>query len=241
MLFRASVALFAVMGYGLSHCHGQEQVVGAALAPIVPANAAFQDSSSYALGFNVGSSFAQRSMTEKEIDSKDFLQGLLDALSKKECKLDQKQLEAAFQALDQRMQKKMLELAKENMERAKAHLETNKKKDGVQTTKTGLQYEVLKTGNGKTPTLTDTVVVHYEGKLLNGIVFDSSIARNQPMTHPVSKFVPGWTEALQRMKVGDKWLVTIPPSLGYGEEGFQSIGPNELLIFELELLDVVKK
>ena len=135
----------------------------------------------------------------------------------------------------------MLELAKENMERAKAHLETNKKKDGVQTTKTGLQYQVLKTGNGKTPTLTDTVVVHYEGKLLNGIVFDSSIARNQPMTHPVSKFVPGWTEALQRMKVGDKWLVTIPPSLGYGEEGFQSIGPNELLIFELELLDVVKK
>ncbi|MFY8201906.1 MAG: FKBP-type peptidyl-prolyl cis-trans isomerase N-terminal domain-containing protein, partial [Pirellula staleyi] len=171
MLLRASVALFVVLGCGLSLCHSQEQVGGAALAPIVPANAAFKDTSSYALGFNVGSSFAQRSMTEKEIDGKDFMQGLLDALSKKECKLDQKQLEAAFQALDQRMQKKMLELAKENMDRAKVHLETNKKKDGVQTTKTGLQYEVLKTGNGKTPTLTDTVVVHYEGKLLNGIVF----------------------------------------------------------------------
>jgi FKBP-type peptidyl-prolyl cis-trans isomerase len=102
---------------------------------------------------------------------------------------------------------------------------------------------VIKSGNGKQPTLTDSVVVHYEGKLLSGFEFDSSLKRGQPATFPLTRVVPGWTEVLQRMKVGDKWLVTIPPSLGYGERGNPDaeIEPNELLIFEMELLDVVKK
>jgi FKBP-type peptidyl-prolyl cis-trans isomerase len=244
MLFRAFVAAVACLGFGLEFAVAQEPVTGQATpAPIIQANSAFKDPSSYALGFDVGSSFVQRKMTDKDIESKDFLTGFIDALSKRDPKLDPAQMEAAFQALQQRMQKKMLEIAKQNQEKANAYLEANKKKDGVQVTKTGLQYQVIKSGNGKQPTLTDTVVVHYEGKLLSGFEFDSSIKRGQPATFPLTRVVPGWTEVLQRMKVGDKWLVTIPPSLGYGERGNPDaeIEPNELLIFEMELLDVVKK
>jgi FKBP-type peptidyl-prolyl cis-trans isomerase len=109
----------------------------------------------------------------------------------------------------------------------------------VQTTKSGLQYLSLQAGKGKTPTLTSTVKVHYEGKLLSGKVFDSSIARGEPIEFPVNGVIPGWTEALQRMKVGDKWKLFIPPGLAYGERGAGAdIGPNELLVFEVELLDV---
>ena len=242
MLFRASLALFTVVGFGLTFCHSQEPV-GGAIAPVVPANAAFKDPSSYAIGFNIGSDLARSKMSDKEIDAKDLMVGLLDALSQREPKLDEKQFEAAFKVLQQRMQKKMVEIAKQNMEKANAYLESNKKKDGVQTLKSGLQYQVLKTGNGKTPTLTDSVVAHYEGKLINETIFDSSIKRNKPETFQVSRVVAGWTEALQRMKVGDKWIVTLPPGLGYGEAGEPQagIGPNEVLVFEMELLEVVGK
>jgi len=220
----------------------QEPIGGAQIAPIVPAAAAIKDPSSYALGFDVGSSFVQRQMSEKEIDAKEFVNGFFDALSKKEPKLNPQQMEAAFQALQQRMQKKVLEVAKQNLAKAKAYLEENKKKDGVQTLPSGLQYTVLKTGSGKQPTLVDTAVVHYEGKLIDGLVFDSSLKRNKPEPFEIGRVVKGWTEALQRMKVGDKWLVTLPPELGYGEGGFPpDIGPNEALIFEMELLDVIKK
>ena len=98
---------------------------------------------------------------------------------------------------------------------------------------------MVKAGKGKTPTLTSTVKVHYEGKLLDGTVFDSSIKRNEPIEFPVNGVIAGWTEALQRMKVGDKWILFIPPGLAYGEQGSPpDIGPNELLTFEVELLDV---
>lgn len=245
MLFRAFVAAVMVLGFGLHISSAQEPVDGATPAPVVPANSALKDPSSYALGFDLGSNLSKGKFSEKEIEAKDFMVGFLDALNKREPKLDPQQLEAAFQALQQRMQKKMVEIAKQNLERANAYLEANKKKKGdvTITTKSGLQYEVIKSGNGKQPTLTDTVVVHYEGKLMDGTVFDSSIRRNKPETFPLTRVVPGWTEALQRMKVGDKWLVTLPPNLGYGERGNPDgdIGPNELLIFEMELLDVVKK
>jgi FKBP-type peptidyl-prolyl cis-trans isomerase FklB len=243
-MFRFRFALCAlglVTSVAPSITHAQE-IVGGAPAPIVPANSAIKDPSSYALGFDVGSSFVQRKMSDKEIDAKEFMVGFLDALGSKEPKLTPQQMEAAFQALQQRMQKKMLEVAKQNLAKAKAYLEENKKKDGVQTLPSGLQYQVIKAGNGKQPTLNDAVVAHYEGKLIDGTVFDSSIKRNKPETFPVDKVVKGWTEALQRMKVGDKWLVTLPPELGYGEGGAPpDIGPNEALIFEMELLDVVKK
>jgi FKBP-type peptidyl-prolyl cis-trans isomerase len=141
-----------------------------------------------------------------------------------------------------RMQKKILEIAKRNLEKSNVYLEENKKKDGIQVTKTGLQYQVLKSGSGKSPSITDSVLAHYEGKLIDGFLFDSSIKRNKPETIDVKGDLPGLSEAFQRMKVGDKWVVTLPPNLAYGEGGADpDIGPNEVLIFEIELLDVIKK
>jgi len=242
MLFRVCVAFVALLSSGLSFTFSQEQAGEAAPAPIVSAGNALKDPSSYALGFNVGSDLARTKLSEKEMDVKEFMIGFLDALNEREPKLDDNQMQAAFMALQQRMQKKMLEIGKSNMEKSMAYLEANKKKYGVQLIKSGIQYQVLKTGNGKQPTLTDSVIVHYEGKLVDGTIFDSSIKRNEPASFKVNQVVPGWTEVLQRMKVGDKWLVTIPPSLGYGERGGPNgmIGPNEALIFEMELLDVKK-
>lgn len=242
MLLRAAVTLSTVLVFGLLHCHAQEKAGEAVPAPIAQPNAALKDPSSYAIGFNIGSDLAQSGFSEKDFESKEFLIGLLDALSKKEPRLLQPQFQEAMKSLQQRMQQKLIETAKRNLEKSNAYLETNKKKDGVQTTKTGLQYQVLKSGTGKQPTITDTVVCHYEGKLVDGTVFDSSIKRNQPASFPVSGVVPGWIEALQRMKVGDKWILTLPPNLGYGEQGQPQAGinPNEVLVFELELLDVKK-
>lgn len=241
MLCRTTLACVSVLLVGIVHCHAQEKIGGATPAPIVPAGATIKDNSSYALGFSLGGDLAQGGIGEKDVDTKDLLLGILDAISKKEPKLSQAQFQDAMKAFQQRIQTKMIEAAKLNLEKSNAYLEANKKKDGVQTTRTGLQYVILKSGTGKQPTVTDTVVCHYEGKLINGTVFDSSLKRNEPLTIPVSKVVPGWTEALQRMKVGDKWLLTLPPNLAYGEQGSPPvIGPNETLIFEIELLDVKK-
>ena len=242
MSIRAIVVLSYALALGAIQCQAQENVGGATPAPIVQAAGAPKDPSSYAIGFNIGSELAQSGFSEKEVDSKDFLTGVLDALNKKEPKLTQAQFQEAMSSLNQRMQKKMIEIAKANLEKANAYLEANKKKDGVQTTRTGLQYVVLKSGTGKTPTLTDTVVGHFEAKLIDGPIFQSSIKKNQPATLPVSQFIyPGCTEALQRMKVGDKWLLTLPPNLAFGENGSPPVvGPNEAIIVELELLEIKK-
>ena len=125
------------------------------------------------------------------------------------------------------------------IERAEKFLMENKTKDGVITLPSGLQYKVIKDGDGKTPKLTDTVVTHYRGTLLDGSEFDSSYKRNEPAEFPVSRVIKGWTEALQLMKEGSKWILYVPPKLAYGERGAGGlIGPNETLIFEIELLKV---
>ena len=242
MFFRSSVALAWVLVFGSINGNTQEKIVGATPAPIFQGTTAFKDPSSYAMGYNIGSSLTQDGISDKDLDSKDLMLGILDALSRKEPKLSQPQFQEAMKALQQRLQKKMIETAKLNLEKSNAFLEVNKKKDGVQTTRTGLQYQVVKSGTGKQPTVTDTVVCHYEGKLSDGTVFESSLKKNQPLTLAVSAFVPGLTEALQRMKVGDKWVITLPSNLGYGEPGEPraGIGPNEALVFELELIDVKK-
>ena len=125
------------------------------------------------------------------------------------------------------------------IERAEKFLMENKAKEGVKTLPSGLQYKVIKDGDGKTPTLTDTVSTHYRGTLLDGSEFDSSYKRNKPAEFPVSGVIKGWTEALQLMKEGAKWTLYVPAKLAYGERGFPPvIGPNETLIFEIELLKV---
>jgi FKBP-type peptidyl-prolyl cis-trans isomerase len=226
-----------------SELRAQETLRVAPKGPI--AVSGVKDPISYSLGFQVGSDMAEVGMTPADFDANEVVAGFVDALAKKG-KLNDEQLQAAFMELKDRINRKVLELGKRNLERANQFLKMNKEKDGVQTTKSGLQYVVLRTGSGKSPGLASIVKVHYEGTLLNeegtllnGKVFDSSIKRNEPAEFPVQRVIAGWTEALQRMKVGDKWRLYIPPALAYGEPGFPpNIGPNELLTFELELLDV---
>lgn len=137
------------------------------------------------------------------------------------------------------MQKAMEQKAIKAEAESKAFLEANKAKEGVKVTASGLQYQVLSSGNGKAPTATDKVTVNYVGKLVDGTEFDSSYARNEPATFTVNQVIPGWTEALQLMKEGDKWMLFIPSNLAYGEQGAGGqIPPNATLIFEVELLKV---
>ena len=120
-------------------------------------------------------------------------------------------------------------------------LAENAKKEGVKTTASGLQYKVIKSGTGESPTLSDTVKVHYHGTLIDGTVFDSSVQRGEPISFPVGGVIPGWVEALQLMKVGDKWQLVIPAKLAYGEQSpSPAIPPNSVLIFEVELLGIEK-
>jgi len=126
----------------------------------------------------------------------------------------------------------------ENMAKATAFLEGNAKNEGVTVTTSGLQYEVINSGDGKTPGPTDMVVTHYAGSFLDGSEFDSSISRGEPTTFPVNGVIAGWTEALQLMKEGDKWRLFIPPNLAYGERGVGPIPGNSALVFEIELIEV---
>jgi FKBP-type peptidyl-prolyl cis-trans isomerase FklB len=124
---------------------------------------------------------------------------------------------------------------------SKAYMEENAKKDGVVTTDSGLQYEILKEGDGATPKATDKVIAHYEGTLIDGTVFDSSIERGEPATFPVNGVIQGWQEVLQMMKEGGKWRVVIPGNLAYGPQGAgEMIGPNETLIFDIELIAITQ-
>ena len=124
---------------------------------------------------------------------------------------------------------------------SKAYMEENAKKDGVVTTDSGLQYEIIEAGDGATPTASDRVIAHYEGTLLDGTVFDSSIQRGEPATFPVNGVIQGWQEALQMMKEGAKWRVVIPGNLAYGPQGAgEMIGPNETLIFDIELIAITQ-
>ena len=137
------------------------------------------------------------------------------------------------------MQKAMEQRARKVEEDSKAFLEANKTKEGVKVTESGLQYKILSSGNGKMPTATDRVTVNYTGKLVDGTVFDSSFSRSEPSSFVVNQVIPGWTEALQLMHEGDKWMLFIPSSLAYGEQGAGGqIPPNATLIFEVELLKV---
>ena len=124
------------------------------------------------------------------------------------------------------------------LERGRAFLASNAQREGVTTTASGLQYEVLASGDGASPKATDRVRTHYHGTLLDGTVFDSSLDRGQPFETTVNGVIKGWQEALQLMRVGDKWKLFVPPELAYGEKGARTIGSNETLIFEVELLSI---
>ena len=197
--------------------------------------------SSYAIGMDIGANFKRQ---EIDVDSKALAAGIADALAGKAQLSDAEQRQVLTELRTQLMGKaeaRQKEAGDKNQKDGEKFLAENKKKDGVKTTASGLQYKVLKSGSGKTPRATDTVKVHYQGTLIDGTVFDSSIERGEPATFPVNGVIPGWTEVLQLMKEGDKWQVVIPSQLAYGAQGAgPKIGPNSTLIFDVELLSVEK-
>ncbi len=196
----------------------------------------------YAIGFELGSNLASNGVLPTDVTKEDLLRGIFDALESKELAVPQEQCQTAMKAFGEQMQARFAEKVKVKMAEGQKFLEENKKKEGVQTTQSGLQYKVIKAGNGASPAATDEVSVHYEGKLINGNVFDSSIARGKPVSFPVNGVIPGWTEALQKMKVGDKWQLFIPSELAYKDRGHPPvIGPHEVLVFEVELLEIKGK
>jgi FKBP-type peptidyl-prolyl cis-trans isomerase FklB len=200
-----------------------------------------EDKVSYGFGLNQGRRLKQGGI---ELNPELMARGFADAFAGRDPLLTDEELQAAFQEFEQTVAaaqaERMQEQAEKNKREGEKFLAENKKKEGVKTTESGLQYEVLESGDGKSPKLTDTVTTHYHGTLIDGTVFDSSVQRNEPATFPVSGVIKGWTEALQKMKVGDKWRLVVPSDLAYGENPRPGspIGPNAVLIFEVELLDV---
>ena len=171
---------------------------------------------SYGIGLNMGKSLAQEGMDD--LDSQAVAQGIEDAIGKKEQKLKDDELVEAFAFLQKRAEERMAALNDEAAKAGKKFLEDNAKRDGVKTTASGLQYEIVTKAEGAQPKATDVVSVHYEGRLTDGKVFDSSIQRGSPIDLPVSGVIPGWVEALQLMHVGEKAKLYIPSELAYGAQ-----------------------
>ena len=211
-----------------------------------------RDSSSYAVGLQLAEEAREYA---REFDANDtmLLKALQDALVDSTMQLSREKAERAFELYEEKRQEQERAgesaveqndeptQAERNMERSKAFLKENIAKDGVKRTSTGLQYKVLRSGSGASPGASDRVKVHYRGKLIDGTVFDNSYKREKPATFGVNQVIKGWQEGLQRMKPGGKYRLFIPPRLAYGKGGAgEQIGPNQALIFTVELLEVME-
>ena len=199
------------------------------------------DKLSYALGIGIGSQLA--GMGAKELNIDDFARAIKDVISGSELKVDNAEAQTLVQNFFQEQEAKQQAAAAEAGKAAKAageaFLAENGKKDGVVTLPSGLQYQVLKEGDGKKPSATDQVVCHYEGTLIDGTVFDSSYQRNQPATFGLNQVIAGWTEGVQLMQEGAKYRFFIPYNLAYGERGAGAqIPPFAALVFDVELIEV---
>ena len=199
------------------------------------------DKLSYALGIGIGSQLA--GMGAKELNIDDFAQAIKDVISGSQLKVDnveaQTLVQNFFQEQEAKQQAAAAEAGKAVKAEGEAFLAENGKKEGIVTLPSGLQYQVLKEGNGKKPSATDQVVCHYEGTLIDGTVFDSSYQRNQPATFGLNQVIPGWTEGVQLMQEGAKYRFFIPYKLAYGERGAGAqIPPFATLVFDVELIEV---
>lgn len=202
------------------------------------------DRISYALGLSMGNNF--RASGIKEINVQDFADGVaavFDGLAPKMSYDEAKnEIRVYFEAMQREQEAAAAQMAEANAKAGEAFLAENGKRVEVKTLPSGLQYEVLKEGDGAMPTADDQVEVHYTGKLIDGTVFDSSVDRGVPATFGVTQVIPGWVEALQLMKAGSTWRLFIPSQLAYGPRGAGDlIGPNATLIFDVELLKVIGK
>lgn len=200
------------------------------------------DDLSYAMGFKTGQALHAQTVT---INTQNFTQGLDDGYAGKKPAVSEKAMQESLTMMQQKMVKKMQEkyqqIADKNLKAGNEFLAENAKKPGVVTTDSGLQYQVIDKGDGDSPTANDTVTVNYEGKLIDGKVFDSSYQRGKPATFRVGAVIQGWQEALKLMKPGATWMLFIPAKLAYGAHGAPgAIAPNEALIFKVNLISVKK-
>ncbi len=201
------------------------------------------DKVSYQLGIQVGTNMKRQGL---ELDPKFFMKGMVTAMGGGKSALSEEEIQAAFSEFDAIMKKKVAEKGTKNLEAGKKFLEENKAKPGVKVTPSGLQYMVIKEGTGAVPKATSTVSTHYRGTLIDGKKFDSSYegdaptAAEEPVSFGVTQVIKGWTEALQLMKVGSKYRLFIPSELAYGANGPGEIGPNSVLIFDIELINVTE-
>ena len=193
------------------------------------------DKFSYAIGLGLGQNLL--SMGAQGINVEDFAQAIADVLNRKETAISHNEAREIVNKYFAELEEKM---NAENIEKGKAFLAENAKKEGIVTLPSGLQYEVITEGNGKKPSATDRVKCHYEGTLIDGTLFDSSIKRGQPAVFGVNQVIRGWVEALQLMSEGSKWRLFIPSELGYGaQQAGEMIPPHSTLIFEVELIEVL--
>lgn len=230
MRYQRLAPAIALVGLVLAGCDSDTSAPGVKLD--TPAQKA-----SYGIGLNMGKSLVQEGMND--LDSAAVALGIDDALNKQEQKLTDEQLMEAFAFLQTRAEERMEQMNKEAVAAGAKFLEDNAKRDGVITTESGLQYEVIEKTDGPQPTVEDVVTVHYEGSLVDGTVFDSSIKRGNPIDLPVGGVIQGWVEGLQLMHVGEKYKLYIPSDLAYGEQSPSPLIPaNSVLVFELELLGI---
>ncbi|HEX3998297.1 MAG TPA: FKBP-type peptidyl-prolyl cis-trans isomerase [Pirellulales bacterium] len=239
------VGLLAVAAFTMAHAQqpaaqngppAREALpAGGAAAPTASPFKSLKDRSSYAIGVDVGRDFKQQGL---DVDTTIVAQGIADSLAGKTLMTDQ-EMHATMVELQRAIQSRQQELAEKSKKAGETFLAENKKREGVKTLPSGLQYKVLKQGTGATPKANDTVTTNYRGTLLDGTEFDNSAKHGGPATFSVNGVIPGWTEALQLMREGDKWQLFIPSDLAYGAHGAPpDIGPNSTLVFDIELLKV---
>lgn len=230
-MFRKIWIAFAILAFAAA-ASAQEQ--GA--QPQAPVNA---DKLSYSIGFLYGS---QLKGMDFQFDIDRVLTGLRDAVNGAGPAVPEEEMQAALQQMEEGLRRKQMEqfreVARQNKEEGEQFLAENANKRGIEVMPSGLQYRVIEEGDGDRPTLEDTVVVHYRGSLPDGLEFDSSFARGTPATFQVKSVIKGWQEALTMMREGAKWQIFVPPELAYGESGKRPIGPNQTLVFDLQLVDI---
>jgi len=234
------ILVVLIIAAGLASCHSSKKACcdQSASKPQATVMTSFKDTVSYMIGTDIAKSFSQNKI---DINLDLLFEGIKAGYNGTDTVFTQQQFQEVMGRFQKEMQQKQqVEAAKEatlNKEKGKAYMEANAKKEGVMQTASGLQYKILRDATGAKPAATNTVKVHYEGRLIDGTIFDSSYERGEPIEFGLGQVIKGWTEGLQLMSVGSMYELTIPSDLGYGDRPMQSIPAGSTLIFKVELLD----
>ena len=237
------VALGLIISMAMAYPRVSQGQAAAEAAPAAGLESS-QQKAAYGIGRQIGRDLARNGFDAETLDFEALLSGIKDSVANGESKITQEQFQAAIMEVQQltqeRMQKKMAEQSAKNKKDGPVFMAKYKAMEGVKALPSGVLYKVLKEGTGATPKDSDVVSTHYRGRLTDGTEFDSSYKRNEPAQFGVGEVIPGWTEALKNMKVGYRWQLVVPPEFAYGENGSPPvIGPDAVLIFDIELLDIV--